>query len=90
VDWTAGIPTSITPPTLVIWGERDPVFLPSLREGLIELCAQPSLCSLDNVGHNPLRDAPGPVAAAMQVFLGQAIRTETDPGCSPRDPERRR
>jgi epoxide hydrolase 4 len=72
IDWTSRITGRIACPTLLIWGEADRVFLPVLKEGLGNYAQDPSICSLEGIGHNPVRDCPLKVAASIGTFIQNA------------------
>jgi epoxide hydrolase 4 len=70
-SWPDAIPSPCPTPTLVIWGERDQVFTPQLRDGLADYFSDVHFKNLADIGHNPLRDAPAAVATAMLHFLSE-------------------
>lgn len=68
-DWTMQTDWMIGCPTLLIWGDADPVFLPILRDGLHNYAHDLSVISLEGVGHNPLRECPMVVASRIRSFV---------------------
>lgn len=68
-DWTAKTDWQIACPSLLIWGDADPVFLPILRDGLHTYADDLSVISLEGVGHNPLRECPMVVASYIRAFV---------------------
>lgn len=70
-DWVQAGDWHVTAPTLLIWGEADPVFTAKTREAMASYFNQLTVACLPDIGHNPLRDAPARVAAAMAGFLDQ-------------------
>jgi epoxide hydrolase 4 len=68
-DWTAKADWQIACPTLLIWGDADPVFLPILRDGLHTYAHDLNVISLAGVGHNPVRECPMVVASHIRAFV---------------------
>lgn len=56
-------------PTLVLWGNRDPVAVPAIAQQLAEEIPGARLQWLDGIGHYPQLEAPANVAAALGSFL---------------------
>ncbi|MBI1405662.1 MAG: alpha/beta fold hydrolase [Caulobacter sp.] len=63
-------PGSLTPPTLIVWGEQDDFAGVELARSSLELCADGRFCLLPEAGHWSPHDAPEQVAAAVLDFLG--------------------
>ena len=65
-----------TVPTQLIWGMRDPVFVPWFLEEFERRLPNhaPSL-KLDDASHFLQEDSPGPIAAACRAFMRQAGST---------------
>jgi 2-hydroxy-6-oxonona-2,4-dienedioate hydrolase len=59
----------IEQPTLLIWGKEDVVTPPSAGQGFTELMPNAELFWIDNCGHAPMIEAPGPFAEAMHAFF---------------------
>jgi pimeloyl-ACP methyl ester carboxylesterase len=60
---------SIQAPTLLIWGERDPIVLPQLAAEYQRAIAGAELIVLARSGHVPMSDQPDAFAAAVLDFL---------------------
>jgi pimeloyl-ACP methyl ester carboxylesterase len=60
---------SIDVPTLLLWGERDPLVPPRLAEEWRAELPDARLVVLPGAGHVPMFEAPGAVAAALLAFL---------------------
>ena len=56
-------------PTLLIWGKEDVVTPPSAGQGFTELMPNAELFWIENCGHAPMIEAPGPFAEAMHAFF---------------------
>jgi len=56
-------------PTLLIWGKKDVVTPPSAGQGFTELMPNAELYWIDDCGHAPMIEAPGPFAEAMHQFF---------------------
>ncbi len=56
-------------PTLLIWGKEDVVTPPSAGQGFTELMPNAELFWIDNCGHAPMIEAPGPFARAMHEYF---------------------
>lgn len=79
----------LRPPTLLIWGEQDPVMPPKIGWRLRGLIPHSRLVTLPGVGHSPPLEAPKAVAEHLLRFLNdQTIRapepTVTTPATWPR------
>jgi pimeloyl-ACP methyl ester carboxylesterase len=62
---------AVTAPTLVVWGERDPLLPPSLGE---TFCAEIQDCRLaliPHAAHVPMLDAPDALNAELRRFLDE-------------------
>lgn len=58
----------VTSPTLFVLGSADQMTPPEAAKGLIELCAQPEVVTL-NAGHSLMTEAPEGVLQALNDFL---------------------
>jgi pimeloyl-ACP methyl ester carboxylesterase len=58
-------------PVLVIWGDRDTVFVPAMADALAAVCLDCSVVHLPDAGHVPQRDAPDTCAQLIAEFLTQ-------------------
>lgn len=56
-------------PTLLIWGKEDVVTPPSAGQGFSELMPNAELFWINDCGHAPMIEAPGPFAEAMHAFF---------------------
>lgn len=56
-------------PTLVLWGDRDPVAVYAIAEQLAREIPQATLVRLEGVGHYPQLEAPAEVVAQIENFL---------------------
>ena len=70
-DWVLGAFPKVAIPTLVIWGMRDPALLPLQLDGLGRLVEDLTIVRLPDAGHFAPWEAPGPVAEALEHFLGR-------------------
>ena len=59
----------IEQPTLLIWGREDVVTPPSAGQGFMELMPNAEIFWIDNCGHAPMIESPGPFAQATHAFL---------------------
>lgn len=59
----------ITQPTLLIWGREDVVTPPSAGQGFMELMPDARLFWIDDCGHAPMIESPGPFGEAMHSFF---------------------
>ncbi len=59
----------LTAPTLLIWGENDPIMLPENRRTLIQALPAAEVKVFPGLGHNPFWEKPGEVAAVINGFL---------------------
>lgn len=64
----------VTHPTLVLWGERDPILRPALTEGLERWVPRVRVQRFPGAGHWVHWDAADAVSRALAVFLGDAPR----------------
>lgn len=60
---------AIACPVLVIWGDRDTVFVPSTADVIAEACADARVMRLADAGHVPHRDAPALCAEHIRAFV---------------------
>jgi len=63
---------SIQAPTLLIWGERDPIVLPRLAAEYQRAIAGAELVVLARAGHVPMSDQPDAFAAVVLDFLSRS------------------
>jgi pimeloyl-ACP methyl ester carboxylesterase len=69
---------SIACPVMVIWGERDGVFVPAMPDAIARVCRSCRIVRLPDAGHVPHRDAPEVCAALIRDFvLGTSIQSST-------------
>jgi pimeloyl-ACP methyl ester carboxylesterase len=61
--------SSIQAPTLLVWGERDPIVRPHVAEQYERAIAGAELVVLAGAGHVPMSDQPHAFAAAVLDFL---------------------
>ena len=64
-----GALTRLDVPTLILWGDRDPVAVPAIAERLAAEIPGARLQWLDGVGHYPQLEDPDRVAARLLDFL---------------------
>lgn len=55
--------------TLILWGDKDPIFSRASQEALASHIPHSKLMVLEGLGHNPFWEQPGDVAAIMRDFL---------------------
>jgi pimeloyl-ACP methyl ester carboxylesterase len=67
---------SIDAPTLLIWGEKDPLISPSVGDFLRREIVGSHLLVLQNAGHVPMFDRPQEFNAALLTFLGRGAVVE--------------
>jgi pimeloyl-ACP methyl ester carboxylesterase len=60
---------AIQAPTLLLWGERDPIVLPRLARDYQRAITGAELVILVGAGHVPMSDQPDHFAAAVLGFL---------------------
>ncbi len=70
-DWVLGAFPTVTVPTLVVWGMRDPALLPLQLDGLDRLVDDLTIVRLPDAGHFAPWEAPEAVAEALAPFLGR-------------------
>jgi epoxide hydrolase 4 len=63
---------SVTAPTLVIWGDRDPYGLPALADASARLCAEAKIVHIPEATHWVHHEQPERVGALLRDFLGPA------------------
>ena len=61
---------AVTVPTLLVWGEHDPLVPPHLAEEWTRALPDVRLVILPRAGHAPMFDAPGELAEHIRAFLG--------------------
>ena len=69
----------LTTPTLLIWGENDPVMPLKIGWRLHGLIPCSRLVTLPGVGHSPLVETPEAVVEHLLRFLGERISTVAEP-----------
>lgn len=62
---------SIDCPVLVIWGDRDTVFVPAMADAIAAVCPDCTVVHLPDAGHVPQRDAPATCAGLIADFVTQ-------------------
>lgn len=60
---------TIACPVLIIWGERDTVFVPTMPDMIANACPQARVIRLPDAGHVPHRDAPALCADLIRDFI---------------------
>jgi pimeloyl-ACP methyl ester carboxylesterase len=63
---------SVTVPTLVIWGDRDPYAVPQLAEASAKICTDVQITHLPEATHWTHHEQPDRVGALLIDFLGSA------------------
>ncbi len=66
-------------PTLLIWGSKDPIMDPSLRQTLREGLPAAKVKVLEGLGHNPFWEQPELVATIVQGFLDEGAAAKSRP-----------
>ncbi|SHF82720.1 Pimeloyl-ACP methyl ester carboxylesterase [Jatrophihabitans endophyticus] len=59
----------VAAPTLVVWGDRDRLVAPDLAPYVAAAVPNSRLLEMDDIGHTPMMEAPGPTARAVLAFL---------------------
>jgi pimeloyl-ACP methyl ester carboxylesterase len=67
--WTEAEDFTVCVPTLLLWGLRDTVLLPSLLDGLDELVPDLAVRTFADAGHGIIHERPHALAAAISEFL---------------------
>lgn len=65
--------SAITVPTLIVHGDRDPMFPIDVPTGLYRLLPNAELCILPNTGHHPPREQPGSFNTITLDFLARRL-----------------
>lgn len=65
----AAPPEPIDCPVLLIWGERDAVFVPAMADAVAAACRDCRVVRLTEAGHVPHRDEPDRCAALIRDFV---------------------
>lgn len=68
----------VSVPTLVIWGEDDPVVTPAFGRAYAAAFPDARFHLLPGVGHLPVRDAPEAVSAAVDAFTAGHVGDRRD------------
>jgi pimeloyl-ACP methyl ester carboxylesterase len=63
-------------PTLVLWGDRDPVAVFAMAERLMREISQAKLVRLHGIGHYPMVEDPAQFARAVIAFVGSQSERE--------------
>ena len=58
-------------PTLLVWGERDPLIPPSVGDVMRAEIPDSRLLVIEGAGHNPMFDRPEAFDAALLAFLAE-------------------
>jgi pimeloyl-ACP methyl ester carboxylesterase len=62
-------PLAIACPVLIIWGERDTVFIPTMPDVIAAACPDVRIVRLPDAGHVPHRDATAECADLIRAFV---------------------
>ncbi len=65
----ADLPPRIDCPVLLIWGERDAVFVPAMADAIAAACRDCRVVRLAEAGHVPHRDEPDRCASLIRDFI---------------------
>ena len=65
----ADLPPPIDCPVLLIWGERDAVFVPAMADAIAGACRDCRVVRLAEAGHVPHRDEPDRCASLIRDFV---------------------
>lgn len=65
----ADLPPHIDRPVLLIWGERDAVFVPAMADAIAAACRDCRVVRLAEAGHVPHRDEPDRCASLIRDFI---------------------
>ena len=65
----ADLPPRIDRPVLLIWGERDAVFVPAMADAIAAACRDCRVVRLAEAGHVPHRDEPDRCASLIRDFI---------------------
>ncbi|OYU73980.1 MAG: alpha/beta hydrolase, partial [Burkholderiales bacterium PBB5] len=61
--------TGVTAPTLILWGERDPLILPATAQRFAKDIPGAQVQVFDDLGHVPQEEDPARTVAAVKAFL---------------------
>lgn len=61
----------IAPPALILWGDRDTIFVPAMADAAVQACRDARLERLPDAGHVPHRDEPERCAQLIAAFVAQ-------------------
>ena len=64
----------LTAPTLLIWGSKDPLITPDLRQLLIQGLPHAQVKIFEGLGHNPFWENPRACGELINLFLSEAPR----------------
>jgi pimeloyl-ACP methyl ester carboxylesterase len=64
----------VTPPTLVLWGDKDRIVAPAYGERLAKAIPGARFAAIANAGHYPQVEQPDQVAAAIETFAREIAR----------------
>jgi pimeloyl-ACP methyl ester carboxylesterase len=56
-------------PTLLIWGSKDPIMEPEVRQSLRDALPDAKVKVFEGLGHNPFWEDPRGVADVINAFL---------------------
>jgi pimeloyl-ACP methyl ester carboxylesterase len=59
----------LTAPTLLVWGSKDPIMLPTMRRSLERALPHAKVVIFPGLGHNPIWEDPRGCAALINAFL---------------------
>ena len=60
-------------PTLLIWGSKDPIMEPDVRQSLRDALPKAKVKIFEGLGHNPFWEDPRGVAEVVNSFLNTPI-----------------
>jgi pimeloyl-ACP methyl ester carboxylesterase len=61
----------VDPPVLLIWGEKDTVFVPAMADAVAAACRDATVERLPDAGHVPHREAPELCADRIAAFIAR-------------------
>ncbi len=79
---------AITAPTLLLWGERDPVFPAADGARLAQILPNARLQVLEGIGHIVHEESPEATQRAILDFLERSAKTQSSFGCPAHHRER--
>ncbi|GBQ66857.1 putative hydrolase [Ameyamaea chiangmaiensis NBRC 103196] len=72
LDLQAGLPR-LKAPTLLIWGEKDPIMTPEMRGTLVAGLPSAQVVTFAGLGHNAFWEKPANVASTIASFLSHTL-----------------